>query len=166
MKRKIVAALAASVMILGAVSTTGCIGRMATSGKVMKFNLDVASGKWARELVFLCLYIIPVYPIAGLIDLLIINSIEFHTGKNPISGQERLAFNGQDNRVEGPDGSVATSNMREDGSIDIEVLTATGERHHVNVVPNGNHLVARDASLQPIATVDDDGQVVPLGQGI
>ena len=41
--------------------------------------------RMAREGVFLLLYIIPVYPIAGVIDLLIVNSIEFHSGTNPLS---------------------------------------------------------------------------------
>ena len=154
MKKAIVTLLAAG-MLLG--STTGCIGRMALSGKVLGWNLSVAESKWGREAVFLCLYIIPVYPISGLIDLLIINSIEFHSGTNPVSGEARLA-----NRVKGPDGSVATSTPREDGSLDIEVVTADGERHFVNVVQDGDHVVARNEALEPVATVNDAGNVVPL----
>ena len=49
----------------------------------MKFNLGVTESKWGREAV----YIIPVYAFAALVDVLIINSIEFHSGENPRSGE-------------------------------------------------------------------------------
>ena len=80
LKKSAAALLVASMLIA---SQTGCLGQMAVSGKVRAFNLEVAEGKWGREAVFLLLYIVPVYPLAGAIDLIIVNSIEFHTGTNP-----------------------------------------------------------------------------------
>jgi len=153
-------ALIASLLLVAfTFSNTACIGRMATSGKVMKFNLDVTEGKWGRELVFLLLYIIPVYPLAGFIDLIIVNSIEFHTGTNPISGQTRLAKAGDQKTVVAEDGSQAVSTLREDGSVDIEIQAADGSRHFVNVIRENGHTVARDAEGSPIAYIGEDGQV-------
>ena len=88
MIKRIIATLLVAAFAL---STSACIGRFATSGLVRKFNLTVVEGKWPHELVFLLLYIIPVYPTCAFLDLLIFNSIEFWTGENPLSGESPLA---------------------------------------------------------------------------
>lgn len=161
MKRGFIATLLVAIML--ATTSTGCIGRMALAGKVGKFNLEVAEGKWGREMVFLLLYIIPVYPIAGAIDLLIVNSIEFWSGTNPISGQERLARAGETRVVKSEDGSVTTMTLRADDSIDLEVITPDGDIHRLNMIRENGHVVARDAENKPIARVDAQGRVVPTG---
>lgn len=70
---------------LGATSLTGCMGQMATTGLIHKFNLEIVDNRYAREGIFLLLS--PVYGIASSADLFIFNAIEFWTGKNPISGK-------------------------------------------------------------------------------
>ncbi|NOH79883.1 DUF3332 domain-containing protein [Vibrio sp. RE86] len=70
---------------LGLTSLTGCMGQMATTGIVSKFNLEVVDNRYGREGMFLLLS--PVYAIAGSADLFIINAIEFWTGTNPITGK-------------------------------------------------------------------------------
>jgi hypothetical protein len=144
-----------SLLIAGlALSNTACIGRMAVAGNVGKFNLEVVDGKWPREIVFLALYIIPVYPIAGAIDLIIVNSLEFWTGTNPVSGQPRLARMGDTKYVVAADGSEAISTLREDGSIDIEIRAADGSSHFVNIAREEGGAVARDSSGQRLAKID------------
>jgi hypothetical protein len=120
----------------------------------------VAESKWAREVVFLVLYIVPVYPIAGMLDLVIFNSIEFHGGKNPISGQTRLAMAGAQRVAETPDGTRGVSTLRADGSIDLAVTGADGSEHFVNLTRLDGYTVARDAVGTPLAYVGPDGQVV------
>lgn len=70
---------------LGLTSLTGCMGQMATTGLVSKFNLEVVDNRYAREGMFLLLS--PAYGIAGTVDLFVINAIEFWTGTNPLSGK-------------------------------------------------------------------------------
>ena len=65
--------------------TSACFGSFNLTRKVYGWNKSVSSDKWVRELVFLGLSIVPVYNIAGLVDVLITNSIEFWTGTNPVS---------------------------------------------------------------------------------
>jgi len=158
-------AIALTLMIsMMAMTTTGCIGRMGLTGKVMEFNLSVTEQKWGRELVFLVLYIVPVYPISGAIDLIILNSIEFWTGTNPVSGETRLALAGDQKHVVAPDGTEAISTLREDGSIDIEIRAADGSAHFVNVVREDGRVVARDAEGHDLAAVDSmTGEIQPLG---
>ena len=72
--------LAVSVLLITSLGT-GCIGNFALVSKVRKFNLEVSEDRWGRELVFVCLYIIPAYPISGFLDLIIFNAIEFWNGE-------------------------------------------------------------------------------------
>ncbi len=78
-------ALKAVASILLTASLTGCIGQMATSGMVMKFNLSVVDNRYGRAGLYLLMS--PVYGLAATADLFIFNSIEFWTGTNPISGK-------------------------------------------------------------------------------
>lgn len=55
----------------------GCFGSFPALRAVYGFNQGISGSKFVQWLVFLGLCIIPVYEIAGLIDVLILNSIEF-----------------------------------------------------------------------------------------
>ena len=158
MGKKIVVTLLVAMFSLS--TATACIGRMAVSGEVRKFNLNVVENKWAREGVFLLLYFIPVYPIAGAIDLIIVNSIEFHSGTNPVNGEPRLAQAGETRRAETPDGTVTVSTLREDGSIDFEITEPNGATHLVNLDQRGERVVARDESGRELASVGPEGDLV------
>lgn len=156
--------IASLLLVLFTFSSTACIGRMAVSGKVRSFNLDVAESKYARELVFLVLHVIPVYPFAGMIDLLIVNSIEFWSGTNPVNGEDRLALIGDQRYVSAEDGSAAISTLREDGSLDLELRAADGSPHFVNLVREDGQIVARDEQGRSIARMDSKtGLVESMG---
>ena len=71
-------------LAIGITSLQGCIGKFALSNKVLKWNQTV-SNKFVNEVLFLVLHIIPVYPITIFVDILVINSIEFWSGKNPLA---------------------------------------------------------------------------------
>lgn len=156
MKKTVLTACLASLI---AASSTGCIGGMALNKKVLEFNLSVAKNRWAREGVFLLLHVVPVYPIASTIDLIVVNSIEFHTGTNPVSGKPRIARAGESRSEVAPDGTVAVSTLREDGSIDFSITTPNGSRHFVNLQERVNGVAARDASGNELATLGSDGIV-------
>ncbi len=85
MKKRLVALTMALALI--ASFSTACIGKFALTGKVREWNLETVDGRWERWFLFLGLYIIPVYPFAGMGDMLVVNSMEFWTGENPVSGQ-------------------------------------------------------------------------------
>ena len=71
-------------LAIGITSLQGCIGSFKLTNKVLKWNQSV-SNKFVNEILFLVLHIIPVYPITIFVDILVINSIEFWTGKNPLA---------------------------------------------------------------------------------
>jgi len=77
--------IVASVLIVVLmISTVGCYGSFELTKKVYKWNGTIGD-KWINEVAFLGLNIVPVYGIAAFIDALILNSIEFWTGKNPVT---------------------------------------------------------------------------------
>lgn len=100
--KKVVVLLLIATM---AMMSVGCYGSFNLTKKVYNWNGSM-EGKWVQELVFLALVIVPVYSIAGMIDVVILNLIEFWTGKNPmasnISTEEgiNVAFNAEKKQVE------------------------------------------------------------------
>lgn len=140
--------------MLGAtIGGTGCLGRSAMGKSVAEFNLGVSQNKWVRWGVFLLLG--PVYGFAGGIDLMILNSIEFHTGTNPWSGEPRLAKAGETHVQQGPGGEKVVSTLRADGSIDFVVIESDGAETKVNVRVGDGEYVARDTEGEIVARVRD-----------
>ncbi len=89
-------------MLLGSVllTQTGCFGSFGLVKKVYEFNKGLGN-KFVQEVVFIVLTIIPVYEIAGVLDLFILNLIEFWTGSNPMAmapGEQEIKM------VKGKDG--------------------------------------------------------------
>ncbi len=79
--KKIVVLMLVATM---AVMSVGCYGSFNLTKKVYNWNGSLGN-KWVVELVFLACYVVPVYSIAGFIDVVILNSIEFWTGSNPVA---------------------------------------------------------------------------------
>lgn len=75
----------ATVLLLTAsLGLNSCIGSFALTQRVMKWNNQVGS-KFLNELVFFAFWILPVYEVTSLADVLVINSIEFWSGTNPMT---------------------------------------------------------------------------------
>jgi hypothetical protein len=75
-RRFILAGLLATTVV----SNTACFASFPLTRKLYTFNKGLGD-KWVQEIFFLAATIVPVYSIAGLIDVVILNSMEFWTGK-------------------------------------------------------------------------------------
>ncbi|QQX81014.1 DUF3332 domain-containing protein [Shewanella sp. KX20019] len=82
MKKKI-SALALTVLLTSQLS--GCMGQMGLSAMVTKGNLSAVDNRYGRAGLFVLMS--PIYGIAATADLFIINSVEFWTGTNPVTGK-------------------------------------------------------------------------------
>ncbi len=131
-------------------ATLGCFGDFRLTKKVYGFNKTVNKDKWVRWLVFLVMNIVPVYSLAMLIDALIANSIEFWSGKNPIS-----ASAGTTRVVTGPGGEILTMTLRLDGAIDATVLHPSGALESFTLLREVDAVVALDGQGREIARVGD-----------
>jgi hypothetical protein len=81
--RKSVFTLAIAVTLAGSVMFTSCIGSFNLSRKVLGWNSNLGS-KFVNELVFLLFWIVPVYEITMFADIIVLNTIEFWSGNNPV----------------------------------------------------------------------------------
>ncbi|MCD4736889.1 MAG: DUF3332 domain-containing protein [Bacteroidales bacterium] len=80
--------LAIAVLFLFAtLSQTGCIGSFKLTNGLYDWNTGL-NGKAVQELVFVAFVIIPVYGVTLFIDAIVLNSIEFWGGGNPVSMNE------------------------------------------------------------------------------
>ena len=66
-----------------------CIGSFALTNRVLDWNNQVGS-KFVNELVFFAFLVLPVYEVTALADILVINSIEFWSGKNPVTASTKM----------------------------------------------------------------------------
>lgn len=79
----------AAILLAGASMTfSSCIGSFQMTNRVLSWNRQVGN-KFVNELVFFAFWIIPVYEVTSACDLLVINSIEFWSGKNPLSASTK-----------------------------------------------------------------------------
>lgn len=82
--------------LAGSLTMSSCIGSFSLSHKLHNWNQHVGD-KFVNELVFFAFWILPVYEVALLADILVINSIEFWSGNNPVAEGTRV-IDGNDQR--------------------------------------------------------------------
>ena len=98
-----VAALLSACIVM-----SSCMGSFGLTNKVYKWNESVGD-KWANEIVFVAMNIIPVYSITLFVDAVVLNSVEFWTGNKP------LANNGEVKIVKNSKGEEVTITANENG---------------------------------------------------
>lgn len=82
--KKFKISVAALLLAAGSFFFSSCIGSFALTNRVLSWNKSIGP-KFLNELVFVAFWIVPVYEVTGLADMLILNSIEFWDGQNPVS---------------------------------------------------------------------------------
>lgn len=95
MKKQLLTKAIVLAMCAGMVSTS-CIGKFQLTRNLLDWNNNISS-KLVNELVFVALCIVPVYEVSALADLLVINSIEFWSGSNPLALGTKV-IDGKDGR--------------------------------------------------------------------
>lgn len=92
--KKIVLTCALAALLCS--SMTSCMGKFALTRNLYTWN-DQVSNKFVNEILFVAFWIVPVYEVCGLADLLVLNSIEFWSGDNPLTASAKVVDTG-DNR--------------------------------------------------------------------
>lgn len=87
--RKIKIAVSALLVAGCSLVFTSCIGSFALTNRVLSWNREIGS-KFVNELVFFAFWVLPVYEITALADVLVINSIEFWSGDNPLTASTKV----------------------------------------------------------------------------
>lgn len=141
-----------------------CIGSFGLTNKVLSWNNQVGS-KFVNELVFFAFWILPVYEVTAIADLLVLNSIEFWSGNNPVEastkvidtdqGRYYIACDGKGYTVTAPNGDE----MRLDFEADSQtwsVMTAEGESYPFMTMIDDTHV--------KMITPDNDFQTIELSK--
>ena len=85
MKKTILTAALAALLLS---SLTSCMGKFALTRNLYAWN-DQVSNKFVNEIIFVAFWILPVYEVCGIADLLVLNTIEFWRGDNPITASTK-----------------------------------------------------------------------------
>lgn len=147
--------VAIAVTLASSLTLSSCIGSFSLTGKLLNWNRQVGN-KFVNELVFFAFWILPVYEVSALADILVLNSIEFWSGSNPVAKGKKV-IDGHDGRylVE-CDGKGYTITSENDGSVvrlDFDQNEQTWS-------------VTTDAMTMPLMTFVDDTHVnLPAADG-
>ena len=88
-------------MVAISIMFSSCIGSFQLTSKLKNFNDGIGS-KWVNELVFVAFCIVPVYELSALADVLVLNSIEFWSGKKTLAdaGETKIIKNSKGQDIE------------------------------------------------------------------
>ena len=75
---------AACLILSGSIICSSCIGSFGLWSSLKDWNNNIGN-KFVNEIVFLAFHIVPVYEVAYLADVIVLNSIEFWSGSNPLA---------------------------------------------------------------------------------
>lgn len=78
-----------ALLLVASLSFQSCIGSFSLTNKVLTWNRNV-NNKFVNELVFFAFWVLPVYEVTAAADLLVINSIEFWSGNNPLEANNKV----------------------------------------------------------------------------
>lgn len=136
---------------------SSCIGSFGLWNSLKDWNQGV-SNKFVNELIFLAFHIVPVYEVAYLADILVLNSIEFWSGSSPI------ASIGEVKTVKGENGEYLVK-TNEDGY----TITKKGEDKSVDLVYNKEkntwNAVADGQSFELVQMNEDGTATMRLQNG-
>ncbi|MDE6855899.1 MAG: DUF3332 domain-containing protein, partial [Muribaculaceae bacterium] len=117
---------------------------------------EQVSNKFVNEVLFVAFWILPVYEVCGLADLLVLNSIEFWSGDNPLSASTRTIDTKHGRYLVECDGK----------GYDI-TLESTGEKFRLDFAQESKtwSLQLDDKEYKLMTFIDDTHVSVPMPDG-
>ena len=152
--------MAAIVMICGSFLFSSCIGSFSLHSRLVSWNQSIGD-KFINELVYLAFNIVPVYQVCYLADALVINSIEFWSGTNP------MASVGEVKKVKSENGNYLVETLENGYSITKEGESASMKLLYDQELNTWN-VVAEGVSAE-LLKMNHDGTVqitLPNGEGM
>lgn len=155
MKKKTLT-VAIILSLCGSMLLTSCIGSFSLTNKVLAWNKQIGS-KFVNEIVFVAFCILPVYEISALADVLVLNSIEFWSGENPVEAYSYTVDgkNGERYLVECDGKGYTVTNTLDQTSLRFDFNEATQEW---SFEKDGQNIVF-------MTFIDDTHVKVPLRDG-
>ena len=111
--KKIKKTLLAGLLVALCLTQAGCYGSFKLTNKLHDWNGEVGD-KYVNALVFFGLIVVPVYEVAILVDGLVLNTIEFWGGDNPVAMKE--------------------------GQKDVQIVKKDGKKYRITATKNKFHI--------------------------
>lgn len=127
------------VLVSGSVMLSGCLGQNALFNTVQDWNATATEEKFVNQGISFAFWILPVYGLTLLADMVILNSVEFWTGTNPVNNK-RAKVAGSSERVSDGLGNEALLTYQADGSVRVEVLRGAEVESFV-LARDGNQVI-------------------------
>ncbi len=114
--RKKYLSVGVAIALAGSMMFTSCIGSFALTNKLLSWNHQIGN-KFLNELVFFAFWVIPVYEVTSVADLLVLNSVEFWSGSNPVAMGTKVIKGHDGEYLVECDGKGYTITSKNDGSV-------------------------------------------------
>ncbi len=90
-----------ALLLAATIMFSSCIGSFQLTNKIKDWNSNIGN-KFVNELIFIACHIVPVYQISIFVDAVVLNSIEFWTGKQALAnaGEKKIVKNSEGKNVE------------------------------------------------------------------
>lgn len=136
-----------------ALAVTGCYGPFNLTRKLHKWNGEIGE-KWVNEAAFVGMVVFPVYFFATLGDAIVFNSVEFWTGKNPVTAKSTRT-------IQDGDRTAVLTYSPEDRRLRVDQFEKGRPAGTVIVEPSAQGMAARSADGVLLATARTrDGRLV------
>lgn len=142
--------------IAASLGLSSCIGSFALTNRLMSWNKTI-SNKFVNEFVFVAFWILPVYEVSTIADILVLNSIEFWSGTSPMASSTK--------RIEGSDGRTFLVKCDGKGYDIIAEDDQTSVRLDFNVDAQRWDLTAGGQTFELLTFVDPDHIALPAADG-
>ena len=140
----------ANVLMCATMLTTSCVGSFSLFNKLASWNKDATGSKFLNEIIFIV--ISPAYAVCSVADVLVLNSIEFWSGSNPIASNV-----GKTVKVQGQDGRYYAVKTLKNG---YEVKAPTGEVYaFIYDKTNDSWSQMQDGKVVEIFRFNNDGTI-------
>lgn len=106
-----------ALLMAAALTASSCVGSFSLFNRVAKWNTHATSSKFLNEIIFIL--ISPAYAVCTVADVLVLNTIEFWSGSNPMAQKV-----GTTQQITGKDGLIYAVTTLKDG---YEVKAPNGE---------------------------------------
>lgn len=150
----------ATLFMAGAMLTSSCVGSFSLFNRLANWNRQATNEKFLNELIFII--ISPAYAICGIADALVLNTIEFWSGSNPMA--QRV---GTTTEVMGQDGRYYAVTTLKNG---YKIKKPTGEEiFFVYNKKTKTWSEQHDGQVVDLFTFNDDGTIqayMPNGESL
>ena len=147
--------VALALTLSSSILFSSCIGSFGLFNKLLAWNKTI-DNKFVNALIFFALWVVPVYEVAMLADILVLNSIEFWSGDNPVEA-------GIVKKVQGENGIYTVETLENGYRIENE------EGNEMNLVydkaTNTWNVLANGEESKLLKIVDDQNAIVYLPNG-